>query len=220
MAAVVGLLIWLGSGDGDRDSRLSRIDRTRSLASKVAPHHSSPIVRAISEATGTDVVDYLQRKIRDQEHAASKFGDLVCLSVWAPELSTQKGWQDFLLRSSTNSARSVGWSLSEDEVMTGYVRPEDLGIWQSELCTITNSVPWADLQLFKSAREGADWRLPDGSLVSMNAFGQWLDSSIADGWSVGVSIVHSNNDVVVATRKRLEVETESGPAPNAPSLHR
>jgi hypothetical protein len=40
--------------------------------------------------------------------------------------------------------------------------------------------------------------------VDRQAWEKWLDESITDGWSVGISLVQSNRSVLVASRKRVE----------------
>jgi hypothetical protein len=97
----------------------------------------------------------------------------------------------------------VAWSFSTDGNLTGYVRPEEVRFWQSELCEITNPVAWKDLRLVKLRGDRPECRLPDGSPVSLEAWQNWLNESIAAGWQVGVSLVQSNSGTaLVACRKR------------------
>ena len=143
---VVGFVVLLVAfiARNGRETRLRTIEEARNLASVVSRHESSPVVQGISKAMGTNIRDYLQNRVADQERMASKSGDLVSLTIWAPGLHSMSAKMNFFAPSRTNSAHFVGWKFWGDDLMTGYVRPEEVGIWQAELCTITNSVMWSE----------------------------------------------------------------------------
>lgn len=197
-----------------REARLRTIEEARNLASVVARHESSPVVEGISKAMGTNVRDYLQNRVADQERMASKSGDLVSLTLWAPGLHSMPAKMNFFTRSRTNSAHFVGWKFWGDDLMTGYVRPEEVGIWQAEVCTITNSVMWSERGVFKLVGVPADCLLPDGSHVGTDQLAKWLDESTEQGWCVGVSLVQNGTDLLVGTRQRIRAEAQRGAARN------
>ena len=214
LGLVAFVLIVASNARNDREARLRKIEEARSLTSVVARHESSPVVQGISKVMGTNVGDYLKNRVAVQERMASKSGDLVSLTIWAPSLHSMPAKMNFFTASRTNSAHFVGWKFWGDDLMTGYVRPEEVGIWQAELCTITNSVMWSERGVFKLVGGPADCLLPDGSHVRTDQLAKWLDESTEQGWSVGVSLVQNGTDLLVGTRKRIRGEAQQGAAPN------
>lgn len=213
---VVFVLIVASNDRSSREARLRKIEQARSLTSVVARHESSPVVQVISKAMGTNVGDYLKNRVADQEKMASKSGDLVSLTLWAPGLHSLSAKMNFFAPSRTNSAHFVAWKFWGDDLMTGYVRPEEVGIWQAELCTVTNSVMWSERGIFKLVGGPVDCLLPDGSHVRTDQLARWLDESTGHGWRVGVSLVQNGSNLLVGTRKRIRAEAQQGAEPNEP----
>jgi len=73
---------------------------------------------------------------------------------------------------------------------------------------------WSEMGVFKLVGGPADCLLPDGSHVRTDQLQKWLDESIDQGWSVGVSLVQKDTDLLVGARKRIGAEAQRGAAPN------
>ena len=102
------------------------------------------------------------------------------------------------------------WSFSTDTVST-LCRPNLVAFVQSAFCCdITNRVPWGELRRLGGSREEVVCRLPDRSIVDLDACQKWLNESIADGWMVGVTLQSDRpgHSEIVATRKREEAQAQ------------
>jgi hypothetical protein len=214
VGVVAVVLIVASNARSSREARLRKIEEVRSLRAVVARHEKSPVVQGISKVMRTNLEDHLKNRVKAQERMASKAGDLVSVTIWAPGLHSMSAQMKFSPKPRINSAHFVAWQFSGDDLMTGYVRPEEIGIWQAELCTITNSFMWSERGVFKLVGGAADCLLPDGSQVRSDQLAKWLDDSIEQGWCVGVSLVQNGNNLLVGTRKRITTEAQQGAAPN------
>ncbi|HWQ92785.1 MAG TPA: hypothetical protein VN673_14005, partial [Clostridia bacterium] len=90
-------------------------------------------------------------------------------------------------------------------------RPDLVAFVQSAFCCdITNRISWGELLKLGGSQEEAVCRLPDRSIVDLEACYKWLNKSIADGWMVGVTLQNDRpgHSEIVATRKRAEPETQ------------
>jgi hypothetical protein len=154
------------------------------------------------------------KQAKSEEGALHRSSDVVNLTIWLPGLNKRDRVviRDMLYKRPPGTPL-VRWSITADDTMLASVRPQDLAFWQSAFCEITNRISWKQMPLELAAQD--DCRLGDGSRLDFRAWQKWLDDSIAEGWSVGVSLVQSNHSVLLATRKKVEAGAQPGAAPNA-----
>jgi hypothetical protein len=178
------------------------------LSARFARYRATPAYRKVAQATGVDPFERFHAKSQQEADSLYASGDLVSLTFWIPNLRRRQTQvqRDLMVIAQSNPARMIAsGGFSGDDTMAFLCRPEDVGFWQSALCCdITNRVPWGKLRWLGGSRDDVDCRLPDRSIVDLDACAKWLNESVAAGWMVGVTLEsdHPGHSVIVATRRK------------------
>jgi hypothetical protein len=147
-------------------------------------HHGSRAYQLTARFAGVYPEQYLRQTARKKAETLYDSGELVTLTFLVPNLMARL--PEIRDRCRTNS-RCVLWSAS-DRQLDMFVRPAHVAYCGSEFCQITNRVAFGDLRKFAGNSDEAEFRLPDGSVVDLDACHKWLNESIASGRSVGLAV--------------------------------
>ena len=200
------------------DVRFRELARLNDLLARFAPDPSSP-GGTVSEFTRWQ---QLRQSAQEVRMSLYKTGDLVSLTVWVPDL------QPLQLHSlprgimASNGDAYDEWSFSaSDDILTMLVRPSYVASLKSDLCCITNRVPWGKLRQLGGSNDDALFRLPDGREVGLEECQKWLNDSIVQGWMVGIVVEcrSPGHWVINAMRKKAGTgATSTGSSQQSPEV--
>lgn len=197
----------------DRDVRYRQLSRARYLWERLSSWESSPSYRKISEVMKTNPSQHFREKVDQLESSLYQPGELVSLTFWVPSLQArQKQVEKQVAGIMSNFPNQfTSWRFSTDNRVSTLCRPEFVASVQIVFCCETNQISWGELRRLGGSRDDVVCRLPDQSIVDLDACHNWLRESIAGGWSVGVTLRsdrRGHSEIVVA-RKRAEVEGQA-----------
>lgn len=208
---------WLMSYDPGEDGRYRELARTQRLWARVARYRfaalSSPGSLTVAQRIGRHLEERLRTKAERLERSLFRSGGLVSVSFYAPRLQQRQTQIQKQLTAMCRNRPSTPileyrflGSFSGDDTIHMVCRPEEVAFLQSAFCCdVTNRVAFGVLRRLGGSRDDVVCRLPDRSVVDLDACHQWLNESVAAGWMVGVSseIDGSGNIRIVCTRKKV-----------------
>jgi hypothetical protein len=173
--------------------------RTRQLAAFCGRHQFSPAYRAVQKVIGTNPFWYFRSKAAGQENSLFRSGGLVWVTFWADHFP--------MTRLDTNSSEVfIEVASIDDDIIHIKCLPKNVPYLQSRFCCITHRVPHSALaRMAGFYKDDIGCRLPDGSVVELEPFEKWLNSSITAGWKVGVGMQSGRGQqFMLGTRERLQ----------------
>jgi len=208
---------WLMSYDPGEDGRYRELARTQRLWARVARYRFAALFSTGSPTVAQRIGRHLEERFRTKaeqlERSLFRSGGLVSVSFYAPNLQHRQTQIQKQLMEICRSRPftpileySFFGSFSGDaNTIHMLCRPEDVAFLQSAFCCdVTNRVAFGVLRRLGGSRDDVVCRLPDRSVVDLDAGHKWLNESVAAGWMVGVSseIDGSGYIRIVCTRKK------------------
>lgn len=183
--------------------------RTERLRDFLGRYRFSAAYQIISWVTGIDPGMHLRRKFQEEEQALWKSGGLVALTFWTPSLKP--------LEDVRTPTRFIKVFARDGDTISASCLPENVADLQSVFCCITNRVPIAPLTRLAGFNvEDIPCRLPDGSVVELDALQKWLNDGVAAGWSVGVACQYDprgRRTFMLATRQKTPASAQARSSP-------
>jgi len=228
IACALGILILLATFAGvvlfqptDEESRYQQLLRAHRNECRFAHWRTNAAYRFVSSVTRHDWIGSFGQKADKLETSIRQSGGLVRMTFLVKGVPTQLNFQTARMRYYTNESfwfmpgelqhnntnQYVRYNFRKEGQINLVCRPKDSAFWQTSFCCITNQVRWRDLWELGGNIE-LPCRLPDGSIVELDAARNWLNNSVRDGWLVGVRLERDQrgDNLLVASRRKRSGE--------------